>query len=71
MRYNFIQFELCSYEKSVGHFTGRVGSRRRSLATTLDKILLLFFLDGKVDRPTVQSSKFLAKLIKNNFLTRA
>ncbi len=40
----------------MGHFTCRVGSRRRSLATTPDKILLFFFLDGKVDRPAVKSS---------------
>jgi hypothetical protein len=32
----------------VRHFTGRVGSRRRSLVTTPDKISLIFFLDGKV-----------------------
>ncbi len=54
----------------MGHFTGRVGSRRRSLATTPNKILLIFFLGCKVDRPAVKSSKVLAKLIKKNFLTR-
>jgi hypothetical protein len=57
-------------KKSVGHFTHRVGCRRRSLVAKQHEILLIFFLDCKVDRPVVKSLKVLANLMKNNFLTR-
>ncbi len=55
---------------SVGNFTHRVGCRRRSLVAKQHEILLIFFLDCKVDRPVVKSSKVLANLMKNNFFTR-
>jgi hypothetical protein len=44
-RFPKIKILSSAEEKSVGHFTGRVGGRRRSLANRPHEILLIFFLD--------------------------